>query len=391
MTAITEVSSKEWVKKYENVEEFLAGRKESTKKQYRTKLKKFFHFFGISPYEFLEEAKKNKVKTKTKLNIFYKHLLDQGLSDKTASNHEDAVKSFLTYHEIRIKSQRRSNARKYKRAVYRKEEIRKLYEASPDWRGKTLIILAFQTGMDISSMLRLNYGDVSAAIENDKQYHVIEYTRSKTKTKAKAVIGKDSIDTLRQYVRWQRERGEELFFESPLFGSVRNLKVRARISKRTAQLEMRKTIVKAGIPSTKYEGKIVTFQELKEYGKFNPYGFHAIRKAFSSVAKQWMPFEQVKMSMGQTLPYDGAYDEYTEKEMIKNFKNAEPYLSISIDTRELEEQVREESELVKQLEERLKSTTQERDVQQEKLEALTNRFEILEGLFVKILEKETKK
>jgi len=328
----------QWVETNPIVENWLTNVKPSSARQYGYRFKSFLEVCRMNPGKFLELAQSDKIKTKTMMNRFYNHLIEQKRTDNYAAFSENTIKSFLKFYEIQLKTPKRDRGRTHKRKALRKDKIKKLVDAAPHLRDKALIVMAFQTGMSISDLLALNYGDVKDAIENDKNYHIIEYIRGKKRIESKTVIGRDSINYLKQYLTWRQQLGHKLTTKTPLFTGIKKHRSQNRFSTRSAQDMIRKTVVKAGI---------TTFEEL---GDFNLYGFHALRKAFSSVSKQnGVPFEQVEMSMGHRLPYNGAYDEWEDKELISNFQEAEPNLSISIDTRDLEEKTKETKDELKTL------------------------------------------
>ncbi|WP_287588344.1 tyrosine-type recombinase/integrase [Candidatus Borrarchaeum sp.] len=341
MATTTKETLKEWSQKHSVVENWLTSFPESTQKQYRPKMKHFCEFFDITPEDFLEEAQLDVISVKTKLNKWYNHLRRQKKTLNYSAVSEAIIKSFLKYYEIKIQTPKRKRAKKYKRKALRKEQIKDIVNAASNLRDKALIVVAFQTGMGIGDLLNLDYSDVKEAIEDNKDYHIIEYIRGKEGVESTAVIGRDSISLLKQYIKWRTQLGNVIKDDSPLFTGIKKHELQNRLSNRTAQYIMRHTIVKAGL---------ITFEDLEKYGKQNPLGFHAIRKAFSSVAKQnGIPFEQAEMSMGHKLPFDSAYDEYKEHELIRNFKLAEPHLSISVDTRELEEKAKDQEEDIETL------------------------------------------
>jgi integrase len=329
------MNSKEWAEKNRSVKKWLNSVSKSTRKQYRLGLKRFIDFHKISIKDFLEEAKSDITEAQDRINEWYNFLREE--KEKThnyAKFCQAVVKSFLLYHGIEAKTPKRKSPRKYKRAVLRREHIKKLVEAAQYPRDKALIMLAFQTGMSISDMLSLDYGQIKDAIENEKTHHVINNIREKAGTESISVIGEDAITLLKKYIEWKTQTKHKFTDNSPLFVRIRdNGKKDKRLTVRTAQYMMRETIVKTGL---------TTFEELKKFGKFNPYGFHAIRKAFSSIAKtQGIPEVQVELSMGHALSYNGAYDEFQDAELIENFKNAEAHLSIYKDIVELEEKTKQ--------------------------------------------------
>ena len=351
------------------VKQWLSDKKPSSKKQYLFYFGKFLEFHNLNPTQFLEEAKKDKVEAKTKINEFYRHLRDNGATLTYAKVNDATVKSFLSYHEIPIKTKKRIVRRKYDREILRRSDIKKIIESATQMRDKALIILAFQTGMSISDLLKLNYGHVKEVLENetkgisvidkenDKEKEVffenigmIRYIREKTETEGFSIFGEDSITILEKYLNWRKQKGETLTDESPLFIAIRK-KQRDRLSIRSTQRLIRDAIVKAGI---------TTFHDLKESKTVNPYGFHAIRKAFCSIAEQYgMPKSQVEMSLGHKLDYDSAYKGFTDEEKILNYQKVERYLSIYSMEQELEEKTEEHDETIEELQKKLEAKDQE--------------------------------
>lgn len=317
----------------EQMERWLNDVKDSTAHQYKYSFDKFKNFFNISALELLELAKEDKIKVKDMLNKFYKHHRRQEYSHNYSAIVESAIKSFLNFYELPVKTKPRKTPRKYSRRALRKEHVRKMVDAAPFLRDKALICMGFQSGMAISDLLALNYKNIKHALELQQNLFVIRYIRRKSETKSLAIIGHDSLLLLRQYISWRRERGDLLIDPSPLFVRVHKnntaTEEEKRLSTRNAQVMMRKTGVKAGL---------ITFAELNEYVKFNPIGFHALRKAFSTVTElAGMPKTQIEYSVGHVLDYDGAYKEFTTEEMLQNYKDVEKELSIFTDENEIKE------------------------------------------------------
>jgi len=325
----------------ELVEDWLTSVKDSSARQYRYHFKRFLNFAGMTAEEFLEEARNNSIKTKTRINQFFKHLERQDKASSYIATNQYTVKSFLNYYEINpLKTRKPKVARRNTRKALRRDDVKKLVDCAPHLRDKALIVLAFQTGMSISDLLALNFSDVRDAIETEIDFPsylqgigIITYIRGKVTVESKAVFGQDSIAFLRHYIDWQKKKGSKLTDKTPLFVRIRKTSNQQRLTIRSAQAMLRKVLVKAGI---------TTFEELAKYERFNPYSFHAIRKAFSSIALIYgMPKDQVDMSQGHALAYNGAYIQFTDKELIRNFKAVEPQLSVRFDVKELEDRTKE--------------------------------------------------
>jgi site-specific recombinase XerD len=381
----------------ELVDNWLSDVAESTGKKYIRFFGYFLDFYGLTPKSFLEEAKENSGKTKAKINKWYKHLKKEGKSPTYAATVESAIRSFLNFYDLKLKLKPRKKPTIYERIVLDKVQVRKLVETAQYLRDKAMIVLAFQTGMGISSLLKRNYGDIREAIENDKEYHIINYIRSKKETKGKAVIGRESINYLSQYINWRKEQIRifnnnledinakrkakkqkplktiNLTDDSPLFTGVRDFELQKRFTNRSAQLMLRETGVKAGL---------ITFAELEQYKKFNPYGFHSIRKTFSSIAEieGKLSDSQIKLSMAQKLDYNGAYKQFTDEQLIRNYKIAEPFLTTSVDTRKYEQKQKHQEEDIEKLQ---KALIKERETHKQEISELKAQFDELKKLVLK--------
>ncbi|WP_287588014.1 tyrosine-type recombinase/integrase [Candidatus Borrarchaeum sp.] len=368
----------------EVVERWLVRLKPSSVKVYRFHLKKFLQFFGITAQDFLEEARKTltmdlkqkaiqEEKLRSKINIYYNDLKKNGKAYNTARMAERVIKAFLKYNGISLASERRRGSKRYHREPLRKDQIKKIVEMAPSLRDKLLVILSFQTGMGIRELLNLNIGD----IEIRDEIGVVWYVRDRSEFNAVAIFGKDTIDLLNKYLDWRRIQAEKfnkklprlnakrkakgkkplkeikITDKSPLFTGIRYFEAQRRLVDRTAQNMLRETVVKA---------ELITFKEFDEKynNRFNPYGFHSLRGAFSSVAEQHgMPISQIKMSMGQTIEYNGAYKSFITEERIATYKKVEPYLSIYSDVEELEQKTLKHGATIEELKEAVKEKDEE--------------------------------
>jgi hypothetical protein len=90
-----------------------------------------------------------------------------------------------------------------------------------------------------------------------------------------------------------------------------------------------------------------------------------------------MPPDQVDLSMGHVLAYNAAYIQFTDEELLKNFKDVEPYLSIYYEALELEEKRKEQDEKIDQQDKLIES-------QQKEMKALKLELIEIKELFEKI-------
>lgn len=344
------------------LEQWYSRISKSSKKTYRYHFRHFLKYFNMTIEEFLDIGEKTftydlKVRANAQrtieamLNQYYNYLTEeQGKACNTAATAENVIKSFLKFNKITgIDTPSRKTTRKYHRAPMRKKHIKKLVEYAPYIRDKLLILLAFQTGMDISSLLGLNIGDIE--INRTLGIGIVWYNRDKVGYEAVSLFGQDTINLFDQYMNWKKQQLHDAELKladyTALFTGVRKFQAQKRLVKRTAIKMIRDTAVKTGF---------ITYEELEEtyHNRFNPFGFHAIRKAFSSVAEaHGMPYSQIEMSMGHAIEYNGAYKEFINEEKIQNYKKVEPYLSISVDQKILEETTQAQKEDIEHLKDRL--------------------------------------
>jgi len=310
------MSNKINLKENELVDEWLSEHTKGTIKVYIAALKQFLAFNKLTPETLLELAQENGKKVRTKLNLFYKHQTEvRKKSWNCARSYENAIKSFYRYHEAPIKTKRRSKAILNERKPLRQKEVKKLIEYTRTVRDKALYCVAFQSGMSIIDILTLNYGDVQDALENEQNYHIISYIRIKGTLNAKALIGRDSITLLNEYMAFRKRKGEHIEENSPLFVGEHNGNIK-RLMQGVAQRNIKESAIKAGL--------------LKHTTKFNTVGFHALRSGFASIAKiNGMPVSQIELALGHSDPYERAYDKFKDSELLKNYQEIEEALSIS--------------------------------------------------------------
>ena len=87
---------------------------------------------------------------------------------------------------------------------YRPRNIRKLVDVAKSTRDRAVILCMFQSGMDMTTLCSLNYGDMKDELEAGKIPLLFHAQRKKTHTNYRTLIGKDAIEALKIYLDERR-------------------------------------------------------------------------------------------------------------------------------------------------------------------------------------------
>lgn len=287
---------------------------------------------------------------------FGAYLLEtKNLAPKTAMMNAALVRSFLVFHycpfsgRMKLPQAARSaqemvRNRKYE---YRPEDVKKLLEVVQVNRDRAIIMTIFQSGMDVSTALSLNYGDVKDELDKGISPILIHLKREKTQTRYRTLIGQDTIDALKLYLQergglryqcgkcghsWKQKRTqcpfpecdggvkpyrEKITFDSPLFATHQSDK---SVSTNNIMKRIRDYVKLAGIVS----------EDRMSRADKNPGGTHALRAAFASILKYHkVDGEIVDGLMGHKVPYNSAYTRHRDNELREIYKDVEQYLSVT--------------------------------------------------------------
>jgi len=161
------------------VEEFLSALKPGTKHVYQRGIAKFQEFLakqGLDVAGFLSlveedlrrpRLEKTRIARKT-LNAFIDHLQVEGFAPKTINAYVGAVQSLAKYYDIPLST--RYVNRPPARAIYKKhpwtiEEIGKFIALMNNIQYKCIAACIVQSGLSISDLLSLRYGDIKEEFE----------------------------------------------------------------------------------------------------------------------------------------------------------------------------------------------------------------------------------
>ncbi len=337
---------------FKEVEKWLIGKAKETKKVYLIALNTYCKYRGLNPKQLIDEIEEDRKKPRRergevefKLKEFHEWLLNEkdkmmggwkprkvgkkGLSPKRANMIVNTVRSFYKINGFPVLNLRLPKApplKKNHKLTLRAEHVKKLVDHSPTIRDKAIILMLFQSGMDISTLISLNYGDVARGLENDECPLAIHVVRKKAGIEYTTFIGRDAIDALKAYLNKRRQKQGEIKYDEPLFVKEREIKGDKRITRNAIDKMLKQVAVLSGVVS----------KEEMERADMNPCRPHALRGAFSTIMKlQGVNNEIVEYWMGHAIPYESAYMIPQEDELRKIYAEHEEALSINRATEQI--------------------------------------------------------
>ena len=325
------IELKKWLGTDEN-----PRRKTSTRKIYKIAFEKYAKFSKMTARQMIQkmarEYKGERTEmggTANKIIDFQNHLLrKEKLAEKTAQTCVGAIRGFYAKNRVKVEFDRGDLLIahvKYERRYLSRKDVRKLLDSTNIPRNKAIILCLYQSGMDISTLLNLNYGDVGGNLRRNRRI-MITTIRKKTREKYRTFFGKDAVNHLITYI----ETKKRLSPNDPLFTNEPDSSTRMRTI--TAQRMMRTLVVRSGL---------ITKEELKDL-PFNPFGSHALRESFSKTAAgAGLNQNVIDGMLGHKVGYDSAYSKLSDFELENIYSGFEAKISTSSDPRDQMEVLRE--------------------------------------------------
>jgi len=196
------------------VEEFLSALKPGTRHVYERGLTKFQEFLagqGLDVAGFLSlveedlrrpRLEKTRVARKT-LNAFIAHLQGEGFAPKTINAYTGAIQSLAKYYDIPLST--RYVNRPPSKAVNKKhpwtiQEIGKFVSLMDNIQYKCIAACIVQSGLSISDLLGLSYGDIRGEFEKGVTPLCLDLSRKKTNIPFLTFIGDWALGLLKQHL-----------------------------------------------------------------------------------------------------------------------------------------------------------------------------------------------
>jgi len=335
----------------------------STKAGYKSAFKTYIEFTGLTPTQLIDEAVEDQQKkAQEKTDIVLRRIIDfynwlktdypkrsrgigphkiigKGVSDKLAHMRVGAVRSFYGTFDVVVRMkgrQRLPRARvRNQRMTVKAEHIKVLLDRTRSPRDRAIILTMFQSGIDVSTLCSLTFGDFNEALQKNEQPLKLDLYRPKSGVEFYTFLGKDAVIAIQAYIQDMTSRGVTFNYSMPLF-----LKERGKQGMTTnlVQNMMKIVAVNSGFVSEKNNGK-----------SFNPLGPHALRESFGSLMiNSGVPDTIVDFWLGHSIgEMNKAYKSVQLDSLKRMYLERENLLTVSgseLDVKKIEQKVRVEVE-----------------------------------------------
>jgi len=281
----------------------------------------------------------------------------KGLSSKLAHTYVNAVRSFYDTFGVVVKLKGRSALPKprviNKRKRLNNMDVKRLLSHCRSPRDRAIILCMFQSGMDVSTLCNLKYGDVAEGLERGAHPLKLNLYRVKSGIEYYTFLGRDACEALKAYLNDLKARGIRLTYNDPLFLKEGRKALRMEsIKPNLVQKLMRELAVKAGFVNENMNGRAI-----------NPISPHALRESFSSImTSKGVPKTVTDFWLGHEIgEMARAYQEAQYEDVKRMYLEREPYISVTVGSNEI-------TELKKHLEEQRSQLQRQKD----ELQAIVN-------------------
>jgi integrase len=325
-----EISSREgseaWKSKYKSVQNLMDhlsrfGKSESSKEVYLNQLRRLCEWLKLDPDQLVDLPKH-------KVEMSVQRFVDQAAGlNRSRAYVNSMIKRFRTFFRVNNKSPKLHaysippRYRKRPEYIPTISEVRAMATAAESLRNRALILVAWSSGVRVSTLCALNYGDIAndlnagcatvrIPIYPDMKRRLPD--ACKGNISYYTFICREAVEALRTYLRDRVEKYGPLGSESPLFHAEWTLwKREERSGKRLG----RRTVAKVIRRAAKLAG-------ISQWTHMTP---HTLRKAFESVLRNptidggRMDKGTQEFLFGHILP--GSQDAYYDKDKIDFHRN----------------------------------------------------------------------
>jgi integrase len=216
----------------------LATREEGTKQRYQQYFSEFLTFVDKTPDELIVQRQQDLLNPDRKIQRRIESLFLAFLAKKKAEGYAVAtrqiyfasIRSFFEIHYFPLIMRKRDyptgDSNGVKRAT--KEAILKVLNNKHQRNKltiKAIMLFIKDSGLRVSDVRRLNYGDIAKQLENAETIIQINIITEKTNLLAKTFIGEESINALKEYLEARKQGSKDsrnvepeiITKDSPLF------------------------------------------------------------------------------------------------------------------------------------------------------------------------------
>lgn len=265
----------------ETEERYLQSKAGNTEMAYRMNLKRFKLAYPGGVARLIQQIEEDRKKNESLpvhqrirpgedvLRFIIKWHGEKGYSNKSTRLVVTTIQNVLKYYGITVSlsfidlppNQPMKDNKKHEWSL---DQVRSFVESADYLRDKAYILFAFQSGLAISDILALNYGDIQHEFERGIIPLSIQGFRQKTGTLLRTFIGRDAVHYLRLYL----QNRADIKPDEPIFTMLGS---NIRASSSSIQKQLRK-----------YSKKLKFIYKEDMQNGYSPARSHSLRSAFRS-------------------------------------------------------------------------------------------------------------
>jgi integrase len=215
---------------------------------------------------------------------------------------------------------------------------------------RALVLTLRDSGLRLGDVISLDYGDLRDGLESKDDFFYISTLTDKTHTQAQTVLGYDSLNALREWIRIRRARGHVFNEKTPIFIQERLTYSETRNTTNDIVAYERK-ISEMRTILTNASNKIVRFFKRAGFKGVSAHGLRKLHSSYLSVGEDRLSEPMIARLEGRIISDSReAYKLYTPGQIIEAYSKGYHLLRGEGDTRTLEAQQKQIEEMRSQLE-----------------------------------------
>src|SRR5260370_12330333 len=154
---------------YRLVGSWLRGVMPGTSRRYLYYINEFCAFSKLSPNQLVSLAQRDKMAVKEKIGEYHQKYVRKGYASNTCRNAPMAIRSFLSYNEIRFGKfpfSMHCETEYESSRIFTRQEVFRMLVGARTPRDKAIISFVVQSGQRVGVVTRTRYGDIQMQIEH---------------------------------------------------------------------------------------------------------------------------------------------------------------------------------------------------------------------------------
>ncbi|MFH2109969.1 MAG: site-specific integrase [Candidatus Bathyarchaeota archaeon] len=318
----------------ETATRFLKTKKPGTAKAYKVALRRFNYYYGRPLADFIQEIEQETEQNKNRsltarirpgeatTRGFIKWLEETGFAPKSARQSLAALQNYLKYYGVNLSLEfiqlpPDRPLKQNDKHEWTLDQVKQLVDACEYLRDKALVLTAFQSGLSLGDILKLDYRDIKREYEAGTLPLAMQGYREKTGVQVRTFIGADAVRYLRLYLKSR----EPLKDNAPLFTKLGTEK---RLPRNAVCVMLRR-----------YAEKLNFIYEEDLENSFNPARAHSLRAAFRSRLTGKMDGQLIEFLMGHEIGQEkSTYINIPLDELREIYANYEHLLAVEKTSRD---------------------------------------------------------